>query len=373
MKTLIILILFIIHFQTLADIGPDGKRYGTCYNSTYADSNETQVQLKVCNSASDDSFIYFRGSQIINPEAEGLRVFRQLEGGSVTRMATGCSDVQVKQLDKEGNVKGDINLYMCSFVNPLRDEMSVNPSDYTFYLDEGLTKPISNSLVTFKEGTYYLNTTIPKVELAGVGDSYNCNPANAMTTNQCLVCNCFHEARGTSTSEMYAVNRVVHSRVLNPIFPMFDPIVSLHPQTAANEACQVVYDRNAFTWAKHSSKRNQQIGEAELPASDIPSYRLCMSQVKASLSVKDDYFASYYMNENVYKPISQKEGAPTLPKWYRDCKSDNPASVISKVPNVLDASLSVNTVHTYVSFCEPREKRFLIESGQGVSVQGVVD
>lgn len=56
----------------------------------------------------------------------------------------------------------------------------------------------------------------------------------------CMVCACYHEAKGESFEGKVAVAQVVLERVKSPLYP--------------NNECAVVYQRSQFSWSKNSNR-----------------------------------------------------------------------------------------------------------------------
>jgi spore germination cell wall hydrolase CwlJ-like protein len=68
---------------------------------------------------------------------------------------------------------------------------------------------------------------------------------NSGNTNQCMVCNCFHEAQGEEYAGQVMVSRVVLARTTSNV------------ENWPNTPCAVVYQGAQFSWTLSRSKKNQ--------------------------------------------------------------------------------------------------------------------
>ena len=133
-------------------------------------------------------------------------------------------------------------------------------------------------------------STSPSVTTGGdvAFQSISCSSPSGKTPFQCMMCNCYHEARGEGPSGRLAVGKVVMTRARMRSYP--------------DSVCGVVYDGqnnrySQFSWTK-SSNRHKTLART--------GYNKCYPQVREALNF-DGHFASHYHAKSV------------RPKWRRNC------------------------------------------------------
>ncbi len=189
-------------------------------------------------------------------------------------------------------------------------------------------------------------TTIREQETQG---AVNCGNPQRRSKYQCLVCNCFHEARGQTFDEQVMVNRVVLSRVLSPSHP--------------SNACDVVYERAQFSWTSESqldandrnsiAKRDIVLDENssqfnQYYPNDKNALRSCRRSSLESLKYEDEFFAAYYV-----------EKTTNTPPWLKTCKERSRNGEIAVTPEENRISRD-NLAHNFYKICERREGRCLM-------------
>ena len=128
---------------------------------------------------------------------------------------------------------------------------------------------------------------------------------SAQSTFQCLMCNCYHEARGESPEGRVAINKVVMTRVGMSSFP--------------NTVCSVVYQPSQFSWTLSSRKRNQRLTRE--------GYNRCYNSVREAFQFRGHY-ASHYHTRAVW-PDWRDDRNPTrfrigVHQFYRRLRSERP-------------------------------------------------
>lgn len=126
---------------------------------------------------------------------------------------------------------------------------------------------------------------------SGLPAQFNCQPTSDFKI--CMMCNCYHEARGENLQGQVAVARTVYSRVMSSSYP--------------DSACAVVYEPSQFSWTLENSKRSQVLGSG-MPGVDANGYHNCLRSVDESLKYRHSWFASHYHTTSI------------SPYWKRTCR-----------------------------------------------------
>lgn len=181
------------------------------------------------------------------------------------------------------------------------------------------------------------NTRVPVA--AGLPKKFNCSGVQSSDL-QCMVCNCYFEARGQNFDEQVMVSRAVLSRVLSPA----------HPKSI----CGVVHQKNQFSWTIDIKgnrvkkwKKNQRfvMGESskDLRYSDKQSFRSCVASSREALKYDNEFFASYYVSKKI-----------KTPGWLHICqyRSRKNRTKISNKDNKIGKR---DLAHNFYRVCEPRE------------------
>lgn len=134
------------------------------------------------------------------------------------------------------------------------------------------------------------------VNTLGLPSQFNCQPSNNIKI--CLLCNCYHEARGESVAGQVAVARTVFSRQMSSSYE--------------NTACGVVYQPWQFSWTLSSAKRSEVLGVGSGGRRfDRAGFNRCMqstSQVLSSRNHQSSWFASHYHTTSI------------RPYWASNCR-----------------------------------------------------
>lgn len=247
---------------------------------------------------------------------------------------TSCESITAYAPNQSGP---SISLYACTYSGPADEG-----TPQAFFFDEAGTQPYSGIIDKLNDRYYYYSGGAS----SELPDSFNCSGRNG-NAMQCLVCNCFFEARGQTLEEQLMVSRVVHSRVLSPV-----------PIHGGNDICSVVHapgpqfewiSQNAFNTGK--SKVLFTLGEGSgtdlvsKRPQDLNSYRKCVRSARESMQYKDQFFAAYYV----------KKTHPT-PAWLNTCKQRSASGEVSLGPN--ENRISRNDLaHNFYKICDSRENR----------------
>lgn len=155
----------------------------------------------------------------------------------------------------------------------------------------------------------------------------------ARSTFQCMMCNCYHEARGESYEGRVAINKVVMTRVGMSSFP--------------NTVCGVVYQRAQFSWTLTSRKRNQRLSRE--------GYNRCYQSVREAFQFRGHY-ASHYHTTAVW-PRWRDDRNPSrfrigVHQFYRRLRSERPEL---EAPNGYQYNSTVKNFYNkdiYVPICK---------------------
>ncbi len=177
--------------------------------------------------------------------------------------------------------------------------------------------------------------------------AFNCTGRNK-NKMQCMVCNCFFEARGQNFDEQVMVSRAVLSRVVSPAHP--------------NNVCGVVHQKSQFSWTidmrgsrVRSKKKNQYLilGEnsKDLRKYDKMAFRTCVASVKEAVKYDNEFFASYYVSKKI-----------KMPHWLKMCQYRSKKNII-KISRKDNKIGKRNLAHNFYRVCEPRENICLKNAG----------
>jgi spore germination cell wall hydrolase CwlJ-like protein len=204
-------------------------------------------------------------------------------------------------------------------------------------------KLFSGAVLESPEGYVYktekdLRKTSTKSEV-DLAEKFNCSKRQ---TNdfQCMVCNCFFEARGQNFDEQVMVNRTVLSRVLSPSHP--------------NSVCGVVHEKSQFSWTLDFKKyrykpykKNQSLilGEnsRDLKPHDKEAFRKCVASSKEAMKYDNEFFASYYVSKKIRKPA-----------WLQTCEYRSKRKRI-KITNKDNRIGKKDLAHNFYRVCETKE------------------
>lgn len=144
-----------------------------------------------------------------------------------------------------------------------------------------------------------LNGGDSEEDQGGASGSTKCNKPNSQSDLQCMICNCYHEARGESVKGRLAVGKVVVTRRYTDRFP--------------KTICGVIYQESQFSWTASSRKRNKTISGKD--------YRNCRKSSEDALKTKGNYAVHYHAD---YVSPKWANGCPILETignhiFYRDC------------------------------------------------------
>ena len=148
------------------------------------------------------------------------------------------------------------------------------------------------------------NQTISEIP-GDTGPNGQLNCDKPRSTFQCMMCNCWAEARGLPYDGMLAVSKVVMTRVGMSSFP--------------NTVCGVVYQSSQFSWTNKPKTRNININVADSPG--------CYQSVKEGFKFRGQ-FASHYHTPGVW-PDWRDDNNPTrfrMPGhiFYRRLRTEGP-------------------------------------------------
>lgn len=181
------------------------------------------------------------------------------------------------------------------------------------------------------------NTRVPAE--AGLPKKFDCS-GRQKSDVQCMVCNCFFEARGQNFDEQVMVNRAVLSRVLSPA----------HPKSV----CGVIHQKNQFSWTidikgnrVRKWKKNQKLtlGESskDLKYLDKQAFRSCVASSREAFKYDNEFFASYYVSKKI-----------RTPGWLHVCQYRSRKNKI-KISNKNNKIGKKDLAHNFYRVCEPRE------------------
>ncbi|MGH1469488.1 MAG: cell wall hydrolase [Bdellovibrionales bacterium] len=265
------------------------------------------------------------------------------QGGSVTRIIeSDCVETTISRgtlkrcAQTAGGIHGDSNVYYLNGVE--YDGLVVEENGGYRLYDKGEITQFTDEEV---RGTTIREQDVP--------DTINCGNPQRRSKYQCLVCNCFHEARGQTFEEQVLVNRVVLSRVLSPSHP--------------SNACDVVYERAQFSWTSENqvdANNSNSVAKTSIVLdenssqfnqyypNDKNALRSCRRSSLESLKYEDEFFAAYYV-----------EKTTNTPPWLKTCKERSRSGETAVTPEENRIS-SENLAHNFYKICERREGRCLV-------------
>lgn len=277
---------------------------------------------------------------------EALTCFAQEdfpEDGNVSRAVTSAECEEIVAKSRNGV---SITLEKCEYGQGGIGYDSGNPN-YAYYQDGEL---FNGHVQKNQDGSYAVTKgdDFLSIDNSSLPDKFKCDGKNDNEL-QCLVCSCYHEARGQNYQEKVMVGRVVLSRVMNPIFE--------------DSVCGVVHERRGpreiaqFSWIRRSEdnclnascnpenltdagyKVNSYLGKdtGHKTALDKRSYGECVDASKEALTKRNVYFASYYFTGE-------------KPSWAFTCEERFRSS-----SNRVTAS---EFAHTFYGVCEESEREF---------------